>query len=176
MKISYLDEVLGKLIEICDNKDHYVQPEDVHETMSTKHPVHVTYGALDKLYKDGYASKSYLQKRGKDIKNSPTYYVSFDGLWFHETSSYVKKIRKDKNKHRREIGKFVLAFLTALCLISTTYFSYLSYRVNLQSQNNFETSSKQAPKQSNSNKNKALSDTTVKHYMQSLPVDTIMKE
>lgn len=130
MKISYLDLVLAKLIEVCDKSHQFVQPEEIHKELNTKFSVLKTRAALDKISKDGYVEKSYLKTKGIPIENSPTYYVNFDGLYFNSTSSYVRKRWLERISFYSRIAKFVITVFAALCLMATTYFSYDAYKIN----------------------------------------------
>jgi len=171
MKISYLDEVLCKLIEVCENNDVYVQPEEVHKLLDTKETLHKTYSALDKIYIDGYAYKAYLKENNKELLHSPTYYVNFEGLYFSETNSYVKEKYKLKLKRCSKIAVFLIQVFGVICLMITTYLSvdaYLSNQKNLypvSEESSRHTEKKELPMDNQT-------DTTMKYYRQSLSPDT----
>ena len=174
MKISYLDEVLGKLIEVCENNDVYVQPEEVHKLLNTKETLHKTYSALDKIHVDGYAYKSHLKENSKELLHSPTYYVNFEGLYFSETSSYVKEKYKLKLKKCSKIAVFIIQVFGVICLILTTYVSVDAYFSNQKNQYPIiEESSRHIEKKELPMDNQT--DTTIKYYRQSLSTDTTME-
>lgn len=132
ISISILDDSLETLIYYCDNEDLFGEPDQIiNDSSKLNLQDSIKWAVFDKFYRDGYVQRKYLKLKGIDQKGRPIYYISFDGLLFHNKGGYAEQIKSEERIKRRQIIlDYALIFGSASAVV-LAFASLIDFLLNL---------------------------------------------
>ncbi|MBI2281450.1 MAG: hypothetical protein HYU68_12300 [Bacteroidetes bacterium] len=79
---------------------YYISPEDLNDELDMNMEIPLIYAALDKIYKDGFAQRIFKKRGEVRDEASPTYFISYNGIFTYKNGGYSEKFIRDDAKRR----------------------------------------------------------------------------